>query len=50
MTEKYGEKVPILNANERELTIGRMKDYIEEKQIDHLKYLDMEETIVSEKL
>jgi hypothetical protein len=50
MTEKYGEAVPLLTPSEKALTIGRMKDYIEEKQIDFLRYLDMEEEIVKEKL
>lgn len=48
--EKYGEKVRSLNSAERQLTIGRMKDYIEEKQIDYIRYLDMEETIITEKI
>jgi hypothetical protein len=39
--EKYGENVHSLNSAERQLTIGRMKDYIEEKQIDYIRYLDM---------
>ena len=27
-----------------------MKDYIEEKQIDYLRYLDMEEGLINEKI
>lgn len=30
--------------------MGRMKDYIDEKHIDFIKYLDMEESVVLEKL
>lgn len=35
--EKYGERGRELSREEKELTIGRMKDYIEEKQIDYLR-------------
>lgn len=50
IVDKYGSEVPPLSPSERELTIGRMKDYIDEKHIDYIKYLDMEESIISEKL
>jgi hypothetical protein len=50
ITEKYGEHVPTLTTAERELTVGRMKDYIDEKHIDFIKYLDMEESVVVEKI
>lgn len=43
---KYQEVIPALSSEEKQLTVGRMKDYIEERQIDYLKYLDMEEGLI----
>ena len=47
---KYGESFKTLSQEDKKITVNRMKDYIEEKQIDYIKYLDMEEAVVTEKL
>jgi len=47
---KYGKPVAQLNINEKHLGIKAMKDFIEQKSIDYLSYLDMEESIINEKI
>ena len=44
---KYGESFKTLSQEDKKITVNRMKDYIEEKQIDYIKYLDMEEAVVN---
>ena len=46
---KYQETIEELGRDDKMLTIGKMKDYMDELSIDHLKYLDRKEHEIEEK-
>ena len=48
--EQYRQEGRALTEQERSIAVGRMKDYIDDKQLDYLRYLDMEEEAIKDKL
>ena len=48
--EKYQQEGEELTEEKRAVAVGRMKDYIEDRQLDYLRYLDMEEEAIRDKL